>query len=67
MSTVHILRKLYIQPLITHLCMKNVVFAIVVSALLMGAIPATPAVEAAPYRFSDRDADGWPRWIGQLR
>ena len=46
--------------------MKNVVFALVVSALLMGAIPATPAVEAAPYRFSDRDADGWPRWIGRL-
>ena len=46
--------------------MKNVVFALVVSALLIGAIPATPAAEAASYRYSDRAADGWPKWIGRL-
>ena len=46
--------------------MKNAVFALVALALLLGSVPAAPAVEAAPYRYTDRDANGWPRWIGRV-
>ncbi len=46
--------------------MKNTIFALVALALLLGTVPVAPTVEAAPHRFSDKDADGWPRWISRL-
>ncbi|MAE68296.1 MAG: hypothetical protein QF793_04230 [Candidatus Peribacteraceae bacterium] len=47
--------------------MKNVIFALTAFALLLGISSTIPAAEAAPYRYSVRDADGWPMWIGRLK
>ncbi len=46
--------------------MKNAVFAFVSLAFLLGTIPAAPAAQAAPYRYSDKEQSGWPKWIGQI-
>ena len=45
--------------------MKKLISTLFVFALLFAIFPVEQAA-AAPYRVSNRDADGWPNWIGRL-